>query len=80
MKVQNNFMINKMYSYTLSHNYHPEITEKFDPLIKLLQEEWDIYSVKPLSKTMRNITQTKIALEITRSFIWENNWKLPIYL
>ena len=71
-----NKISNKMLTaYKLLPSEHPEITNKFTPLINLIQEEWDTYAIKPTTRKLHLLTEVKIKLDSMYHLIWRDNWK-----
>ncbi len=53
----------------------PEITNLLQSLLDLLTIEFDLWSIKPVSVTIRHITKCNIALRMMKLFMSEGNYK-----
>jgi len=59
---------------TVKPSLHPIVTSAFDPLIAILQKQWDELSVKEATARFRLLTEMKISVQVLQSFIWTDNW------
>ncbi len=63
------------YTVLLSKNAHPEIIEKLDSLLELIDVEWKRWEGKSIVKTVRLLIECRTTLHIVKSFIREDNLK-----
>jgi hypothetical protein len=65
--------------YDLKPSLNPIISNSLQPLIDMLNEEWELWLVKPntnvVDKTLNTISECKRTLLIFQNFITEDNWK-----
>ena len=59
---------------TVKPSLHPIVTDTFEPLIEILQKQWDELSVKEPTARFRLLTEMKISVQVLQSFIWADNW------
>jgi len=61
------------YTIIESSNYNADIVVVLDNLYGHVKQEWDLWAVKPNSKTSFYLTSVKSTLEVIREFIKEDN-------
>jgi len=60
--------------YVVTPSKNPAVTDLLRPLRVLLKTEWDLWSTKRPSSTIKALTKCHIALDILSCYIEEDNW------